>query len=85
LTDLKALGAVVWRLGFRRGTAWYFWRTVFSLLATRRENLETALHLMALFLHFRKHTQFVIEQHLARIPQSEREPMRHAAGVGVSH
>jgi radical SAM superfamily enzyme YgiQ (UPF0313 family) len=84
-TDLRALGAVIWRLGFRRGTAWYFWRTVVSLLVTRPENLETALHLMALFLHFRKHTQFVIEQHLARSPQGEQEPMQHATEVGASH
>jgi hypothetical protein len=34
---------------------------------TRPENFETALHLMALFLHFRKHTRFVIEQHIARL------------------
>jgi hypothetical protein len=84
-TDLRALGAVIWRLGFQPGTAWYFWRTGLSLLVTRPKNLETALYLMALFLHFRKHTQFVIEQHLARSLQGEKEPMRHAAGIGIFH
>jgi hypothetical protein len=61
--DLRALAAVTWRLGCRRGTAWYFWRTVLAVLATRPRNLEAALQLMALFLHFRRQTAFVLARH----------------------
>jgi hypothetical protein len=57
---MVALGAVVWRLGFDRETAWYFWRNVLAVLATRPRNFQTAIDLMALFLHFRKHTAFVL-------------------------
>ena len=74
-TEIIALGPVIWRLGFGRGTAWYFWRNVLALLMTRPENFEAAVHLMALFLHFRKHTRFVLdglERHLAR-PKAEPE------------
>jgi radical SAM superfamily enzyme YgiQ (UPF0313 family) len=58
--EMVALGAVVWRLGFDRETAWYFWRNVLAVLATRPRNFQTAIDLMALFLHFRKHTAFVL-------------------------
>lgn len=59
-TEIRALGAVVWGLGFRRETAWHFWRTLFIVIVTRPKNFEAAVHLMALFLHFRKQTRFVL-------------------------
>jgi hypothetical protein len=52
---------LVWRLGFDRQTAWYFWRTVLIVLLTRPGNFESTLHLMALFLHFRTHTRIVLD------------------------
>ncbi len=60
-TEIVALGAVIWRLGFGRATARYFWRNVLAVLLTRPKNLEAVIHLMALFLHFRKHTRFVLD------------------------
>src|SRR2546427_4954038 len=60
-TDVVALGVVTWRLGFGRGTARYFWRNVLAVLLTRPKNFEAAVDLMALFLHFRKHTRFVLD------------------------
>jgi len=69
-TEITALGTVIWRLGFGRGTAWYFWRTVLGILVTRPQNFEAAVQLMALFLHFRRHTRFVLEriaQHSAEL------------------
>ncbi|HBH00747.1 MAG: hypothetical protein A2X36_02470 [Elusimicrobia bacterium GWA2_69_24] len=59
-TEITALGAVTWRLGFGRDTAGEFWRTVLGVLLTRPRNFEAAMQLMALFLHFRKHTRFVL-------------------------
>jgi radical SAM superfamily enzyme YgiQ (UPF0313 family) len=80
-TDLTALGAVSWRLGFRRGTAWQFWRTVIAVLVTRPSNIEAAVHLMALFLHFRRQTQFVLDR-LARDTAGPDEPScRSIAGA----
>src|SRR2546426_125482 len=52
---------LTWRLGFGRGTARYFWRNVLAVLLTRPKNFEAAVDLMALFLHFRKHTRFVLD------------------------
>jgi radical SAM superfamily enzyme YgiQ (UPF0313 family) len=59
--ELRALAVVVWRLGFARATAWYFWRNVVLVLATRPGNFEAAVHLMALFIHFDRHTAFVLD------------------------
>jgi radical SAM superfamily enzyme YgiQ (UPF0313 family) len=59
--EIAALGAVVWRLGFKRETAWYFWRNIVYVLVRRPRNFQTAIDLMALFLHFSRHTEFVLD------------------------
>jgi len=59
--EIRALALVVWRLGFARATAWYFWRNALGVLATRPGNFEAVVHLMALFIHFDRHTQFVLD------------------------
>jgi radical SAM superfamily enzyme YgiQ (UPF0313 family) len=59
--ELTALAIVVWRLGFARATAWYFWRNVVLVLATRPGNFEAAMHLMALYIHFGRQTRFVLD------------------------
>ncbi|HSB71481.1 MAG TPA: B12-binding domain-containing radical SAM protein [Candidatus Methylomirabilis sp.] len=73
-TEFAALAAVTWRLGFGRGTAWEFWRTVLAVLMTRPRNFEAAVHLMALFLHFRRQTRFVLDGLDRRIARHEAEP-----------
>jgi len=72
--ELAALGTVVWRLGFGRETAWYFWRNVFRILGIRPKNFEAAVHLMALFLHFRKQTRFVLDGLERKIARLQAEP-----------
>jgi radical SAM superfamily enzyme YgiQ (UPF0313 family) len=74
--DLAALAKLVRRLGFARETAWVFWRTVVQILSTRPRNIEAMLEMMALYLHFRKQTRFVLaglEQKLAQLRAQERE------------
>jgi len=79
-TEIVALSRVIWQLGFGRGTSWYFWRDVLTVLRTRPTNFEAAIHLIALFLHFRKHTEFVLnglERNVARLT-SELEDSRRS-------
>lgn len=67
--EFLSLGTVMWRLGFGWGTGWYFWRNFFRILVTRPKNFKTAVDLMALFLHYRKQTLFVLaglERKIAR-------------------
>ena len=88
--ELAALGAVIWRLGFGRETAWYFWRNLLRILGTRPKNFEAAVHLMALFLHFRKQTLFVLDglgRKIAQLraePEEMREPRSAASTVAAA-
>jgi hypothetical protein len=59
--EIAALAIVMWRLGFQHSTAWYFWRNVLLVLARHPANFEATIHLMALFIHFDRHTRFVLD------------------------
>jgi len=80
--EITALAIVVWRLGFARSTAWYFWRNVLLVLAPRPPNFEAAAHLMALFIHFDRQTRFVLDG-LARKLTAQGEPAGHGAAFGI--
>jgi radical SAM superfamily enzyme YgiQ (UPF0313 family) len=49
------------RAGFGRGTAWYYWRMFFTVLILRPKGVETAVNLAAMFLHFRKQKEYIVE------------------------
>jgi len=74
--EMAALGAVVWRLGFKHETAWYFWRNILRVLVTRPRNFQAAIDLMALFLHFSRHTTFVLDGLERNGTRREAEPTR---------
>ncbi len=80
-TELAALCRVTWRLGFGRGTAGHFWRAVLTVLRTRPANFEAAMQLIALFLHFRKHTAYVLEALERNAARPEGAPERSAYSV----
>jgi radical SAM superfamily enzyme YgiQ (UPF0313 family) len=83
--ELVALVKVIRRLGFARATAWYFWRTLLRILATRPLNVEQAVRLMALYVHFGRQAPAVIagvERRIARVraaPETTRSPRPVAA------
>ena len=79
-TEIRALGAVIWRLGCGRATAWYFWRNVLAVLVTRPGNFEASVHLMALFLHFRKHTRVVLDGLERNVARREAGPEALSCG-----
>jgi hypothetical protein len=74
--EIAALGSVAWRLGFKRGTAWYFWRNIVRVLLTQPRNFQTAIDLMALFLHFSRHTAFVLDGLARGGRRQDAEPAR---------
>jgi radical SAM superfamily enzyme YgiQ (UPF0313 family) len=79
--EMVALGRVVWRLGFRRDTAWYFWRNIVRVLVTRPRNFQTAIDLMALFLHFSRQTTFVLDGLARHGGRPAAEPAPEAAAL----
>jgi radical SAM superfamily enzyme YgiQ (UPF0313 family) len=74
--EIAALGSVTWRLGFQRQTAWYFWRNIVQVLVKRPRNFQTAIDLMALFLHFNRHTAFVLDGLARGGRRQDSEPAR---------
>ncbi len=48
------------KLGFRPSTAWLYWRNLFRVLFTRISAVETLVNLMAMYIHFRKQSRFIL-------------------------
>ena len=74
--DLRALGIVVWRQGFKRSTRWKFWHHLFSIFKNNPGVWEHYLTLCAHNEHFLEYRQIVsdeIEQHLAQFHLQEAE------------
>jgi radical SAM superfamily enzyme YgiQ (UPF0313 family) len=76
--EIVALGRVTWRLGFERRTAWYFWRNIVRVLLMQPRNFQAAIDLMALFLHFSRHTAFVLDRLERGGGRQDVEPARDA-------
>jgi hypothetical protein len=71
--ELVGLILLVWKLGLRIETAYFFWRNLLVVLFTRPRNVEAACHLMALYIHFRKQTPFVLKKVEERIAKLKKE------------
>lgn len=61
LGSLKAFTKVVIKVGFKKSTAFHFWRTLFKVLLKNPKGIETAVIFSALYLHFEKVSRFVVE------------------------
>jgi radical SAM superfamily enzyme YgiQ (UPF0313 family) len=61
----------VLKLGLRPSTAYYYWRNLGLILATRPTSAETLVNLMAMYVHFRKQSAFIVEVMQARLRELE--------------
>jgi radical SAM superfamily enzyme YgiQ (UPF0313 family) len=50
---------IVFKLGLRPSTSYYYWRNFFTVLFTRISSLESLVNLMAMYLHFARQAKFV--------------------------
>lgn len=74
LVDLRALGIVIWRQGFKRSTRWKFWHHLFSIIKNNPAVWEHYLTLCAHNEHFLQYRQIVrreIEVRLAEFQAQE--------------
>lgn len=74
LTDLKALGTVVWRQGIKRSTRWLFWQNIIGILRHNPAVLTNYLLSCAHnehFLYYRDIVRQQIELQLLSIPKKE--------------
>jgi hypothetical protein len=69
LITARALIRLIKRLGFWPSTAYYFWRNILVILLVRPSALEEVVNLMAMYIHFRKQSEYIIEL-MTRSPQN---------------
>lgn len=61
-TDLKALGIVIWRQGFKRNTRWKFWQYLFSIIKNNPAVWDHYLTICAHNEHFLEYREIVKQQ-----------------------
>lgn len=49
------------RLGLNPTTSYYFWRNIIIILFRRPSSIEEVANMMAMYIHFHKQTQYIIE------------------------
>ncbi|MCJ7712862.1 B12-binding domain-containing radical SAM protein [Candidatus Bathyarchaeota archaeon] len=59
--NLKKFIKIVRRVGFNRRTGILYWKMFFTVLFKNTKALEWAVSLTAMFIHFDKHSKFIIE------------------------
>ena len=57
----KAFIKLCRRVGFNRTTGWLYWKMIFIMLIKNPRAVESAVNLSAMFMHFHKHSKFIIE------------------------
>ena len=70
-TDIRALGIVIWRQGFKRYTRWRFWRALLTIARHNPNVLEQFLVTLAHNEHFQEYRSIVsqeIQVQLACLP-----------------
>lgn len=57
----RSLLRLVYRLGLRPATFYYFWRNMAVIVFTRPSSTEEVANLMAMYIHFRKQTEYIVD------------------------
>jgi len=52
---------LIYRLGLRPATFYYFWRNMVAIIFTRPSSTEEVANLMAMYIHFRKQTKYIVK------------------------
>lgn len=60
LKNLKSFARIVGQVGFNRTTGKLFWKMFFTVLFKNPKAIEWAVSLTAMFIHFYKHSKFII-------------------------
>jgi radical SAM superfamily enzyme YgiQ (UPF0313 family) len=64
---LRAFLRLVLKLGLSPRTFYYFWRNLFITLAVRPSSVEETVNMMAMYLHFRKQTDHILDLTAGRL------------------
>lgn len=61
LKSVKSLIIVSRKSGFNQTTGWLYWRLLGKVIIKNPKAFEAAINLSAMFIHFNKHSKFIIE------------------------
>ena len=70
-TAFHAFLLLVLKLGLRPRTFYYFWRNILITLAVRPSSVEETVNLMAMYLHFRKQTDHILDLTTRRLDSAK--------------
>jgi hypothetical protein len=75
LKSLKSLLILSGKIGLNRATGWQFIKMLATIIRKNPKAIEAVVNLAAMFIHFQKHSKFVIE-----LTQKEINTLRHRIG-----
>ncbi len=61
LKSLSAFSKVSMKAGFNKSTGGLYWKTLVSVLLKNPKGLEAAVNMSAMFIHFQKQSEFIID------------------------
>jgi hypothetical protein len=61
LKSVKVLLKVCLKVGFNNTTGWLYWKTLLTIISKNPKAIEAAVNLSAMFIHFYKHSKFIID------------------------
>ena len=61
LKNLRSFSRIVRQAGFNRKTGWLFWKMLFVVLLKNPKAIEWGVSLSAMFIHFYKHSNFIVD------------------------
>jgi hypothetical protein len=76
LKNLKVLLKVCIKVGLNKTTGWLYWKTLLTVLFKNPRGFEAAVNLAAMYIHFNKQSQFIIDltnNEIKSIESSEKE------------
>jgi hypothetical protein len=72
LISIKSLFILTRKIGFNKTTGWLYWKLLFFIILKNPKAFEAAINLSAMFIHFHKHSKFVVNLTREEIVDIER-------------
>jgi radical SAM superfamily enzyme YgiQ (UPF0313 family) len=81
----RAFLKVCARIGFNKTTGWLYWKTLLTIAIKNPKAIEATVNLAAMFIHFQKHSRFVInltKKEIESIESAGEEKFNHGMRQG---
>ena len=72
LKSAKAFSKVTAKAGFSKTTGWLYWKAIFIVITRNIKAIEAVVNLAAMYIHFQKQSQFIIDLTNKEIKSVER-------------